>query len=450
MAVTTASSVTSAGAGPETATFEPLHKPPMAFTRSDGRRHWPDHPDREMAQAEIHARPISQIAKPARVRRIAFLLGQDAQAAQAARLRVAAFCVDAGVAPPDASARRFSFETGPRRVTWELHTEFYTVTWIAPYDDAEPWPPGIGLEAVGSDRIVVAVRIDVVAAETIPPSALSGFDELSLCYSFIEGGVAQLATDFVVDDQGFTRYELAAGTVGPNLLGSIVRRVLEIETYRVLALIGISLGRSVSPQLSRLEARLTEAMEGIGVATTASDSHATLETMHELQVAAAHTVEQTRYRFAASQAYGDILRQRLINLDEHRNGEYRTLQRYLDHRVNPALATFRALEQRQAALFEQMARSTALLGTRISLDIQTQNRTILETISHTAKSQYELQGTVEGLSTIAISYYLLGIIGYALHVLEPTYEHQKTIAIAVLAPLIVLVVWLRMKRIHKN
>lgn len=403
-----------------------------------------------MAQAEIHARPISRIEKPARVRRIAFLLGQDAQASQAARMRVAAFCVAAGVSAPDASARRFSFDVGPRRVTWELHTEFYTVTWIAPFDDVEPWPPGIGLEAVETDRIVVATRIDVVDSAAIPPSALAGFDELSLCYSFIEGGVAQLATDFVVDDKGFTRYELAAGSVGPSLLGSIVRRVLEIETYRVLALIGIALARSVSPQLSRLEARLTEAMESVGTAATASDSHATLETMHELQVEAAHTVERTRYRFAASQAYGDILRQRLINLDEQRNGEYRTLQRYLDHRVNPALATFRALEQRQAALFEQMSRSTALLGTQISLDIQTQNRTILETISHTAKSQYELQGTVEGLSTIAISYYLLGIIGYALHVLEPTYEHEKAIAIAILAPMIVLAVWLRMKRIHKH
>lgn len=172
--------------------------------------------------------------------------------------------------------------------------------------------------------------------------------------------------------------------------------------------------------------------------------------MHDLQVAAAHTVELTRYRFGASQAYGDILGQRLKNLDEHPNGEHRTLARYLNHRVDPALATFKAIEQRQTALFDQMARSTALLGTRISLDIQTQNRHILETISNTAQSQFRLQGTVEGLSTIAISYYILGIIGYAFHVFDHSYEHEKTIAIALLAPVIVVLVWLRMRRIHKH
>ena len=101
-------------------------------------------------------------------------------------------------------------------------------------------------------------------------------------------------------------------------------------------------------------------------------------------------------------------------------------------------------------LIEQMTRSTALLGTRISLDIQNQNRTILETISNTAQSQYSLQRTVEGLSTIAISYYVLGIASYALHVLDERYEHEKQIAIAILAPLIVLGIWLFMRRTHRR
>ncbi|MCW6507315.1 DUF3422 domain-containing protein [Lichenifustis flavocetrariae] len=421
----------------------------LAAKAAPGRR-FIDHPDREMAQAEIHARPISRIQAPARIRRIAFLLGQNLHDIVAVRSRLVAYCLAAGVAPPAERDRRFSFAAAPHEVTWEFHTEFYTATWISPFDNADHWPTGIGLEAVGNEGVAVAVRVDVMASETITSAALAGFDELSLCYSDIEGGRAQLATDFVADHHGYTRYEMAAGTVGPYNLGAIVRRVLEIETYRVMSLIGITLARHVSPQLSRLEARLTEAMQAIGSSASAAESHVLLETMHDLQVAAAHTVELTRYRFGACQAYGDILGQRLKNLDERPNGEHRTLARYLNHRVDPALATFKAIQQRQTALFDQMARSTALLGTRISLDIQTQNRHILETISNTAQSQFRLQRTVEGLSTIAISYYILGIVGYAFHVFDHSYEYEKTIAIALLAPLIVALVWLRMRRIHKH
>lgn len=424
--------------------------PPTSPGETCGRTAAPDHPARLAAQAEIHARPISRLLAPARIRRVAFLLDRDPQATPPVRSRMVDWCRANGVEPPEPAARRFSFTSSGFDVTWELHNEFYTYTWIAAATDPASWPAGIGLEAAWQDRVVVAVRLDVRPTHTITATALASFDELSLCYSSVEGGRAEVATDFLVDGNGFTHFELAAGDIGPNLLGSVVRRLLEIETYRVLALVGISLARSVSPILSRLEGRLTEAMQGIGSALSAAESHNALQTMHDLEVAAADTVELTRYRFAASQAYGDILRRRLADLDERPTGEHRTLERYLNHRVDPALATFKAIEQRQASLFEQMARSTALLGTRISLDIENQNRTILETIADTAKSQYRLQATVEGLSTIAISYYILGIIGYALHVFDKSYEDEKTLAVAILAPIIVLVVWLSMKRVHKH
>ena len=409
-----------------------------------------DHPDRSQAQAEIHARPISPMTAPARIRRVAILLGQDPGAVQLSRARVAAFCAENGITGPVDSARRLDFATSAHEVTWEFHNEFSTVTWVSRFDDPDAWPAGIGLEAAQQDRVALAVRIDVMAAPVISASALAGFDEQSLCYSKVEQGLAQVATDFLVDAHGYARYEVATDALGPYLLGGLVRRLLEIETYRVLTLVGIGLARSEAPVFSRLETRLATAMQDIVALTDPGRSANLLDVMHDLQLEAAGSDERTRYRFAASHAYGDILLQRLRDLGERPNGEHRMLQTYLRQRIDPALATFRAIERRQNILLDQTARGTALLGTRISLDIDTQNRSILETISNTAKSQFKLQRTVEGLSTIAIAYYLLGIVNYASHAIPSDYEHGKSVAMAALAPLLLVAVWLYLNRVQKR
>ena len=70
------------------------------------------------------------------------------------------------------------------------------------------------------------------------------------------------------------------------------------------------------------------------------------------------------------------------------------------------------MEKRLLALTAKVQRSIELLDARITLSIQSQNQSVLDTISATARRQYRLQQTVEGLSIIAISYYALGILGY--------------------------------------
>lgn len=414
------------------------------------------HPDRGLADAEIHARPITPIRAPLRVRRLGFLFGQDHASAQEVRSRIDAFCAANGIAAPMAVARRVDFTTPAHDVTWEFHTEFSTVTWASRSDDWDPAPPGIGLETVEGVPVALAARIDVMTATAISDDNRAGFDERSLCYALVDQDRAQVATDFLPDRHGYTRYEVAAGALQPFFSGALIRRLLEIETYRVLALIGIGLARAEVSRLNDLETRLSATMNGIGAAVgggTAGGpfgSAAMLDAMFALQLDTSHSIERTRYRFAASQAYGDILMRRLRDLDERNLGEHWTLQGYLRQRIEPALATFAAIERRQAALLEQTARSTALLGTRISLDIDTQNRSILGTISDTAKSQFRLQRTVEGLSTIAITYYLLGVVGYALHGVASAYDHEKAVGIAIFAPVALLAVWFYLRRVQRH
>ena len=62
-----------------------------------------------------------------------------------------------------------------------------------------------------------------------------------------------------------------------------------------------------------------------------------------------------------------------------------------------------AMEKRLGALTAKVQRAIELLDARISLSIQTQNQSVLDSISVTSISQYRLQQTLEALSIIAIA-----------------------------------------------
>ncbi|HHY51189.1 MAG TPA: DUF3422 domain-containing protein [Alphaproteobacteria bacterium] len=407
-----------------------------------------DHPHRSAVQNEVHARPVAFVAVPARVRRVALLLPQEPHAVEDAHRRFAAWCRAASIPAPPLGARQHGFAAAGHQVTWELHTEFVTLTWIAPPDDADNWPAGIGLEAFEREQLVAAARIDVIAAASVPEPILAGFAPASLCVSRIDNGHGEVATDFVADADGFTRFELAGGGLGDLRRAIIVRRLLEIETYRTLALLGLPLARAVTPALNLAESRLGELVGRLASVGTTEEAREALAALHALAVDAGALVEQTSYRFAASHAYGEVLRARLAGLREEALPAGSTLGRYLLNRVDPALKTCLAVEKREGALNDKIERATELLNTRISLEIQTQNRTVLSTIAETARSQFRLQKTVEGLSTIAISYYLLGILSYVLTGVSQLVHLDKTVLIALAAPVVLLGVWLLVRSIR--
>jgi uncharacterized membrane-anchored protein len=397
---------------------------------------------------EVHARPIEFVTCPARVRRVALLLPQNPHAVAEAHRLFSEWCTGAGQPPPREGARQHSLDAGGRHVTWELHTEFVTLTWASGLGDDENWPSGIGLESFATEALIAAARVDVIEGSSVPEAILSGFQRASLCASAIEEDRGAVATDFVADADGFTHFEFAAGNIAPLQRAIIVRRLLEIETYRTLALLGLPLARSISPELQGAETKLGALVEGMVHATTTEQAQEALSALHALSVNAGELVERTSYRFAASHAYGEVLRTRLRALGERPIPGATSLERYLGNRIDPALATCRAVEKRQAALADKMERATELLNTRISLDIQAQNKAVLSTIADTARSQFRLQKTVEGLSTIAISYYLLGILSYILTGVSEFAHLSKPLLIAVAAPFVVLVVWLMIRSVR--
>lgn len=409
-----------------------------------------EHPDRRAIMAEVHARPVEILDGVARVRRLVFIIPSRPGAMEASFDRFAAYCATAGHPPPAPGTRQHGFVTAERQVTWEFHTEFVTITWRAALTDKENWPDDIGMAALGEAELLGGSRIDVIADTTMPQRLVPGFQLNSLCVVDVEDAAAQVATDFVPDADGYTRFEFAAGGLTPLRRSIIVRRLLEIDTYRATALLGLPVARQASPELRAIEAQLTTVVEALPGATSTEAVQAALIALHTLSVQSGQLSERLDYRFAASHAYGEILRARLDGLHEGATTQGSSLSRYIANRVEPALATCTAIEKRIKVLADKVERAIGLLDVRIGLDLQVQNKSVLDTIARTAQSQFQLQATVEGLSVIAISYYLLGVISYILAGPLEYVHFDKALSLSIAAPFAVLFVWMAVRSVRRR
>lgn len=401
-----------------------------------------DHLYRNAIMDEVHARPVDIVPDQCRIRRLVFVMPNEAGFLGGILDRFADFCLTAGFSVPHPSSRQHFFEVGPRHVTWEFHTEFITITWRSGLDDRDALPTGIGLDIIDGANLIGAMRIDVLGENVIPDRLLSGFNLPSLCLSDIDYTLAQVATDFLPDGDQFIRFELAAGRLSRLRRSIIVRRLLEVESYRIMALIGLPLARAMTPELRQIELQVGMLIESLSEATSPPSVQGAMDKLHTLSMQTGKLSERLGYRFAAGRAYGDILQTRLDGLRERGTAHGSTLAHFVGNRVNPALATCEAMAKRLAVVSDKIERSIELLNVRIGVAMQIQNTTVLDNIAKTAKSQFLLQRTVEGLSTIAISYYTLGLLGYAFGSILEHLDWSKATALSIAAPIVVIGVWL--------
>ncbi|MCL4763904.1 MAG: DUF3422 family protein, partial [Burkholderiales bacterium] len=80
-----------------------------------------------------------------------------------------------------------------------------------------------------------------------------------------------------------------------------------------------------------------------------------------------------------------------------------------------------------------------------------QNQELLASMNRRAKMQFRLQRTVEGLSVAAITYYGAGLVGYLAKAAGALGLHvQPELAAGVAVPVIALVVWRALRRLHRE
>jgi uncharacterized membrane-anchored protein len=148
------------------------------------------------------------------------------------------------------------------------------------------------------------------------------------------------------------------------------------------------------------------------------------------------------YRMSATAAYGRIVASRLAELDVVPIAGHRSLADFTERRLWPAVRTCAALTDRLALLNGRAAQFTALLRTRIETHIENQNGRLLASMDRSARMQLQLQQLVEGLSTVAVSYYALGLLSYPLKAVEKHWPRlSATLLLGLAMPFVALLVF---------
>ncbi len=413
-------------------------------------------PLRLRLNAEFHARPPLPLSGATRIRHLAFLSGIDGAMPQ--RDYLDQIAGGNGWVISEQSESYCVVDRGLVRVRWELHTEFSSYTIFEPLgtesvgnlvdaDDLEEWIRNIPGEAI------VALRIDKRPAGEVNAEAMiadMASSEQQMVVSRIVDGKAWVFTDFQFVD-GETSFLLVDAGMTRRQAGRTVQRLWEIETYRLLALLGLPVARQMGSWLRRAEEELAGLMDKIGSAKTLGDEHSVLNTLSLLAADVEHSVARTAFRFGASRAYHAIVMQRTGELREERVAGFPTLAEFMERRLAPPMNTCAAMALRQDELSARVARNSQLLRTRVDIGLERQSQELLGQMNQRARQQLHLQETVEGLSVVAITYYGSQLVHYLAeggHVVGMGVNSEIVTALSI--PLIAVGVWLGMRRLRKR
>jgi uncharacterized membrane-anchored protein len=408
---------------------------------------FPTHPARAPLAGELHARPALPIAAPARLSRLAMLAPDPA--AEAAHL--AALCLAHGVAPPGAEASWFMADFGAFRLRYERHTEFSG--WNVQADGADPAQPfaapaldllPAGWLAALPGEAIAAMHITLLTGE--PRAEAAGFVSGSVAGAAVSEGQARVLTDFRLHGDGFTHL-LLVSDAAPPVTGRLAQTLWEIETYRALALLALPAARAVGPSMAAASERLAALAAGLPRLDDLAAERAALAELAQVAGDIERANAATAERFSASAAYHRLVQQRLAELGEAPLPGLPTPSRFLERRLDPAMATVAATGTRIAALSLRAARLVDLLRARVALAQEAQAEKQLATLAATGRAQLRLQETVEGLSAAAIAYYVLSLLGYAIKPLPwGGVGTTAEVVLAVAVPPVAALVWLGLRR----
>ncbi|KFE34129.1 DUF3422 family protein [Thioclava atlantica] len=420
-----------------------------------------DHPQRYALVNELHARPYPKIGVPGHAVYLAFKEPRDAAIRD--RARDHAHLVDLltrnGAELPQAGITHYAGKIGRHQLKWESHTEFTTYLAFGPgvssraFDPAETeiFPENWIAEGPGGRLAAVQIRIEALPEDPDDIAPLLGqwFVAESLVCTWVLDGAAVVAGDFRIDPNGQMRFAIFArpGT-GPGRIGRTVQRICELETYRAMSMLGLARARDLSKRLNALDPKLTELVAGM-----VDDARSAETTLHELLEISAELESlavQHSFRFSATGAYEAIVRERVESLRESRFEGRQKLSEFMARRYDPAVRTVKSAEARLQQMVTRAARAGELLRTRVDVERQAQNQKLLESMDRRSDLQLRLQHTVEGLSVVAISYYAISVAGYLAYPVAKQIGLAKEILMAGLTPVVIVLVWLMIRRIRKG
>lgn len=424
-------------------------------------------PQRELLHNEVHARPSARVRLPALMVFVAVLNEGVTREQEGEHLRRLPGLAQLHSDRFQGHFLRLCFEQ--HTLKWERHTEFTSYTIV------QELPPGTDLSSATllddvvtpsgwlrdiPGRTVAAIQLVMLNADLPEPTpeaqaalmapAQQWLGAHTVVASQLGGGHSWALTDFVLRPSGFERMlVLAPPDTTETRAGRISQRLLELETYRLMALRGLPVAKALSPMLAAAEAQLATITAQLENKSTSEQ--ALLDQLVSLAARVERAIAENSYRFAATQAYDTLVSERISELREKPIPGTQTIGEFMQRRLSPAMATVAATAERLASLSERVSRTSDLLRTRVDIVTEAQNQQLLEKLTKGQELQLRLQSTVEGLSIAAISYYVVSLVLYLGKAGKAAgLPLNPEMLAGAMIPLVLVGVWRTTKKIHEK
>ena len=420
-----------------------------------------DDPLRIALHNEVHARPSARIRLPAFIVLVGVFNNGVSREQEWEHLQR----LQPDLKLEDMQGNFVRLRLGAYTLKWERHTEFTR------YSLVQPLPQDAGLDAQDPEllsflalpdgwlaaipgRTFAAVKLIMLHDDLSDPQqslskARHWFGEHTVVASRMGNPAHSLVvTDFHLRPSGFERIlVLAPEATSDTRGGRISQRLLELETYRLMALRGLPVAKAVGTQLGQAERELAD------ITAALQNKAAQDQTMLDRLIGLAASVElitaEHAFRFAATAAYDKLVRERIAELRESPTSGTQTIGEFMQRRLSPAMATVAATAKRLSDLSERISRTSALLRTRVDIATEEQNSQLLAKLTKGQELQLRLQTTVEGLSIAAISYYVISLLLYLGKAAKAAgLPIHPEMAAGAFVPLVLWLVWRTNKRIH--
>ncbi len=392
-----------------------------------------EHELRRRVVSEMHLRRWPQLSVPGKVLQWVLVVEKDERSAEADYLD---HMLPAPLDNPGAAHRSGQFAPGVS-IAWERHSEGSSLALFAEGTDpdltsAMGWATGL------PGRIVRATSLTLVkderAATRLLPKMNFNSDEIVSC---MISGKARIWADFRLQGDGFGHLLVAQNGLDDRDFTRTVQRLQDLGNYRNKALLGLPEAQKNWPQLDDIEHKLADLADRLCAKTGRDDDLMSELSALSLQLSTVAT--STGYRMSATRAYAQLVQERLEELQVQPLDGFASLNTFTKRRFQPAVRFCDALVVREQQLSERADRLGSLLRARIDTRIENQNAELMRSMERSSKLQLRLQQLVEGLSVVALSYYLLGLVQWGLRGIDGV-NVERTLAILVLPT--VLTMWI--------
>ncbi|WP_159819397.1 DUF3422 family protein [Colwellia sp. 20A7] len=403
-------------------------------------------PLRQQISQELHNRPSPQVYAPTSITHMAVRLTEKDQEQE--YQQIYSLCQRYNVNPPSRDASCYYQDFGGFELRWERHLEFSSYSFIRKglgeylFDGyatefvPQEWFDNIVGELVSAVNLII--NKDKISEEVLH----CAFEGHQILGSRVSDNRANVYASFRVHSDGFDRIIIQSDLLNSYQAGRLIQRMLEIQTYQVMALLSLPIARSLSPKVAQMEndlVKINQEMAGVG---EKNDSKM-LDKLSDLAGNTEQLIADISYRFSATNAYYELVCARLEQLKETDIEGIERINEFVTRRLSPGIRTCQALSVRLEGLTRRIARASSLLRTRVDLTIEQQNQQLLSAINQRGKVQLRLQQMVEGVSVAAMAFYLMGLLDYVLNAVTLAgFELNKTLVKGFSVPIFLLITWL--------